>query len=184
MKYHKYLDIDNLEIIQKKTLEYIVQNKFDCVSGFRHMDWDRYVIECPEILSAFNRYNTFPVNGFLCVSSKLTDFNIHIDYISDEYHLCRINIPILNCRGTLTVFYTGGEYDIYVQRNNLAAFAIKPNDNSTVKVDEVEIIKPTIIRVQEPHRIITDITNIPRISMTLVMNKDPVSLLEDDNVYG
>lgn len=178
MRYYKSIEINDFQIIKNKTLEFIEKHNLYEISGFRNMYWDEYIVYCPEILTAFSVQGLYPTVGYLCVSYSLDDFSIHIDTKSKNSHLCRINLPILNCEGTLTEYYTGGEYEIFNQSNDKSYFKIKPDGKSVIKVDEIEIIKPTVIRVQEPHRVITNLNKVPRITMTLKMNKDPVFLLD------
>jgi hypothetical protein len=46
-------------------------------------------------------------------------------------------------------------------------------------IDSVEIIKPTLIRIDQPHRVKTNEAHVPRICLTLKTNKDLVTLLND-----
>lgn len=177
MKYHTYLDMDCLSLVQEKTKAYI-ENIHGVQVGFSAIHWDQYVRLCPEIITAFKRYKIYPLRGALYTTFTQEDSVIHIDVTSSMIHKCRINIPIINCEGSLTEFYSGGNYTEYSQKENGLSY-FKINDNSAIKVDEVEIIKPTVIRIQEPHRVNTNLNKIPRICMTLWMNIDPVFLLED-----
>lgn len=97
---------------------------------------------------------------------------VHIDYINDKWNQCRLNIPILNTAGSLTEFYTGGNYTKVEQKNGL--YFLESIDDSAVKVDEVEITVPTIIRIQSPHRVNTNVTTVPRICLTVFTDVDLV----------
>jgi len=93
--------------------------------------------------------------------------------------MCRINIPVLNCEGSITEFYTGGKYVPHTANNNGEfSFLIIEDFSSAIKVAEVEILKPTVLRIQEPHRVVPNLNILPRITLSLVMNKDPVFLLD------
>lgn len=176
MKYHAYIEIDNFEVITKKTLEFIVEHNNVNRIGFYWLPWDEYVIYCPEIMTAFSRYNINPVAAATITTASLGDSRIHVDAVLQQ---CRINLPILNCEGSKTEFYSGGEYNtLYTAGSNIPYHVIKKDDTSAIKVDEVEITKPTVVRVLAPHYVRTNVNTVPRISMSIQFDVDPVFLLE------
>lgn len=176
MNYYRIIDIEDLDLIQRKTRQFIF-SEVTLGIGFSILQWDRYINMCPEILHQFNKYDLFPVKAGIYVTTETYQSKVHIDYVSEKYHQCRINIPILNCEGSKTEFYKGGTYKQTTQVNQLSFLQISDDLNSLEKMCEVEIIKPTVIRVQEPHRVVTNEERIPRICMTLFMDKDPVFFL-------
>lgn len=176
MIYYKQIDIDSFDIIQTKTLEFI-NSRGQPKIGFSVLPMKEYTEYCPEILTAFSRYNIKPVSCALYTTTEQEQSRVHVDYILDNMPQCRINIPILNCEGSRTEFYTGGEYDVYTQPNGIPYLEIK-KDSVATKVDEVEITVPTIIRVQKPHRVNSNLVRVPRICMTVRCDVDPVFLLE------
>jgi hypothetical protein len=179
MLYYKYIDIDNFEIIQKKTLDFLVKNGLCNRKGFSPLPWQEYIDECPELVTAFSAYGIKPMIGFIHLTILQEDAKTHIDYISDTKPYARINIPILNCAGTKTEFYQAPleMFESILQHSGYTFFQIKDNQ-SPIKVDEVEIVKPTVIRVQEPHRVNIGTSPTPRITITLTMDKDPIFLLD------
>jgi len=63
--------------------------------------------------------------------------------------------------------------------NGYSAYKRKINDpTEIVKIGEVTIDVPTVIRVQIPHRIRIDTAHVPRICLTVFMDRDPVFLLD------
>ena len=98
---------------------------------------------------------------------------VHIDYINPNWNQCRLNVPILNTEGSITEFYTGGNYEKIIQNNGLSY--LESIDDSAIKVDEIELIKPTILRIQSPHRVNTNTTTVPRICLTIFTSKDMVA---------
>lgn len=186
MKYYKYIEIDNFKIIQEKTLEFLVKNNLLNNAGLYFIPWKEYTLEVSEILTAFDRYKIKPIQGATYITTEQNDSKVHIDYVTQAQHLCRINIPILNCVGSKTEFFKVPMKEFYVNKqeyNNKFFFQIKDNATLVEKVDEVEIIYPTVIKIQQPHRVHTNLVTVPRVCLTLTMDKDPVFLLEDDQIY-
>ena len=109
----------------------------------------------------------------------------HIDYINKKRNQCRINIPVFNCEHSVTEYYnyTGTmEQGITYQDNGLNGYLrYMDEDPNLVKVDEVVVDRPTIMRVQQPHRVIIDNNYVPRVVLTFFTRKDPVYLLEEED---
>lgn len=90
----------------------------------------------------------------------------------------RINLPVLNCDGSETHFYSAKKWEpvtkelpngikyIYHEQANC-------NLESTVTVNE-----PTILRVRELHQVVNHAKIYPRITLTCAVDPDPVYLLE------
>ena len=176
MLYYKYLEIDNFEIIQQKTLEYLKLNNIFDQQKFHWVQFDDLIKFCPELHTAFDRYSIKPC-GAAAIVSKTKYLDIHIDSVP---YKCRINIPIANCQGSKTLFFEGGEFDVMYTHNGLPYFKLKPSSIPTLKqVAEVEIIKPTVIRVHVPHRVITNLERIPRVTLSIKFDVDPEFLLNN-----
>ena len=180
MQYFKSIEMNDFDLIKQITQQYVIEkNHHIGKGGFRFINWTEYTSYCPQILTAFSMYELTPVLGFLLVTHTQRDADLHIDYISNEWPMCRINIPVLNCEGSITEFYTGGKYVPHTANNNGEfSFLIIEDFSSAIKVAEVEILKPTVLRIQEPHRVVPNLHTLPRITLSLVMNKDPVFLLD------
>jgi hypothetical protein len=180
MKYYKSIEMNDFDLIKQATLQYAIEKNHIEKFGFKFINWAEYVLSCPQILTAFSMYNLTPIQGFFIVAYSLRDAPLHIDYTSNTRPMCRINIPILNCEGSLTEFYTGGKYVPRTENNNGEfSFTIIDDISLATKVAEVEILKPTVIRIQEPHRVVPNLNAVPRITLSLVMNRDPVFLLDE-----
>jgi hypothetical protein len=175
MKYYKSIEMNDFDQIKKTTLEYAIEQNYSKKSGFRAIKWSDYRSYCPQILTAFSMYDLIPVNGFFIVTNVIGP--LHMDYKSSRAPVCRINVPILNCEGTLTEFYTGGQYLPKTKTGNFSYLIIDDFSMAT-KIAEVEVLKPTVLRIQEPHRVVPNLKTTPRITLSLIMNKDPVFLLD------
>ena len=74
------------------------------------------------------------------------------------------------------------EQGITYQDNGLNGYLrYMDEDPNLVKVDEVVVDRPTIMRVQQPHRVIIDNNYVPRVVLTFFTRKDPVYLLEEED---
>ena len=176
MQYYKKIEMNNLEVVQKKTLEFLEGKE---LLGFQLIDWDSYIKHCPEVLTAFEMYGLFPTNAATITTYIQQHSSIHIDYMDDTMPKARVNIPIKNCLGSRTEFYKGGDFQETTQWNGLKFYVLKDkNDSTCKKVDEFELDQATVFRAQEPHIVITNLETVPRVSLSFFMNKDPIFLLD------
>lgn len=174
MIYYKEIDIDNLEVIQAKTLDYLhLQHIYDS-NGFIPMNSDSFIGHCPEILTAFDRYNIKPIKYVAVIARENHHVGLHIDATDEK---CRINIPILNCEGARTQFFTGGLFERRYTRLGTPYNALIGDEENLIQADEVELTKATVIRVLVPHLVKVNSEKIPRIALTLKFDVDPEFLL-------
>jgi hypothetical protein len=181
MQYYKSIEMNDFNLIKQITLQYAIEKNHLIDKGtFRFINWDEYTLYCPQILTAFSMYDLTPVTGYFHVSHGRRGNDLHIDYQSNELPMCRVNVPILNCEGSVTEFYTGGNYLPYNAKSNGSySFLMVEDFSLAIKVAEVEILKPTVLRIQEPHRVVPNLDAVPRITLSLIMNRDPVFLLDE-----
>ena len=181
MKYYKYIDLPNVKAIQARTLEFIQKHGFMDKRGWHYLPLQQFTYFCPEVNLALGKYKLWAKETIAIIVSNLNHSKIHIDYVDPMLPECRINIPILNCAGSTTEYYSGGEF-IKTVRERLPDdpyLNFREDDASIIKVDEFELIRPAVIRVKEPHRVVPNFEAVPRISLSLRCNIDPVFLLED-----
>ena len=182
MKYYKKIEIDFYNEVVSDTLNYLKNKKPDIYN--RKINATYYILDinefkefCPKLDLAFLRYGIVCDFAVAFVMKTNSDSPLHVDNYSKGD--ARINIPILNTKGTYTRFYTGGTFkEIVNPITKVPALRLK-NIDGLKRVDSVEIDQATIIRVNEPHDILMDTNNSPRITLTLGFDKDPVFLLED-----
>jgi len=184
MQYYKKIEIDYFDEIVSDTLKYLKEQKPDIYNKtieatFYVLDLNEFKKHCPKLNLGFARYDLICNYAVAFVMHKTTDVKIHIDNYNNKNMNARINIPILNTKNTFTRFFTGGEFTkITNPFTNVTALRLTgPKDLKYV--DKVEIDKTTVIRVNEPHDIVKLNKEIPRITLTLGFDKDPVFLLED-----
>lgn len=174
MIYYKQIDIDNLEVIQTKTLDYIHFYHIHGSTGFVPINFDSFNEYCPEILTAFDRYNIKPIKYVAVVARANNHIGLHVDATDEN---CRINIPILNCEGAKTQFFAGGLFERNYNRFGTPYNELVGDVKNIVKADEVELTKATVIRVLVPHLVKVNSVKIPRIALSIKFDVDPEFLL-------
>ena len=132
---------------------------------------------CPKIDLGFARYNITCTYAVAFVMYTNSHAGVHID--NYQRGDARINIPLLNTTGSYTRFFTGGVFkETLNPETGIPALVLKSMDGLKL-VDKVEIDRPTVIRVNEPHDILMNMNTVPRITLTLGFDRDPIFLLED-----
>lgn len=182
MQYYKKIDIDFHDEIISDALLYIREQLPDIYARkinatYNILNLSELKKFCPNLDLGFARYNITCTFAVAFVMYKSGDASIHID--NYPHGAARINLPLLNTKGTLTKFFTGGTFKETINPlTNIKALNILSFANLK-QVDSVEIDKATVIRVNEPHCISVNILTVPRITLSLGFDKDPVFLLED-----
>ena len=182
MIYYKKIEIDYYDEVIADTLTYLRNQRPEIYN--RTINATYYILDinefkkfCPKLDLAFSRYKI--VCDFVVAFVMKTNSNVPLHIDNYQKGNARINIPILNTKGTYTRFYTGGTFKEVVNPiTKVPALTLK-NIDGLKRVDSVEIDQATVIRVNEPHDVFMDIKNSPRITLTLGFDKDPVFLLED-----
>jgi hypothetical protein len=178
MKYWTRIQAENVEIIQAKTIKFLTDNRDKLKSTFCPLIFQDYIKAVPEILTTFSKDNIKPVAAAVYVMHKNTDVSPHKDFTRVT---ARINIPIVNCDNTWTLFYKLKEGAVGEKVTLLpSGVPYRSFDFADVEeVDRVSITEATVIRPQEIHSVIMNEAATPRITLTLTCSPDPGYLLED-----
>ena len=176
MIYYKEIDVPNLDCLVEKTRNFI-ETKTTLISkrvfsAWHFLDFPEYIRAVPELLTAFIEYGITPVR----VAAFVT-YNNGKPHIDDCMEEARINLPILNCSGSLTSFYEDTTFEYVV--DPFTKIAHNRITGPLNKIDSFEINKATVMRVRKPHGVTMSPGNpVPRITLTIKFDKDPVFLLE------
>jgi hypothetical protein len=181
MVYYKLIDIEHYDSIIEKCSSYIKSIKLIYYRKLPKTTWYKLNLNglkqaCPELESAFLKYNLNIVMAAAYVMYQTDHSMIHAD---GWWATARINLPLFNCKNTYTNFYKSDKELIkWVSPTGLAAYV--PDRNSlTTLVDKVEMTQATVLRTKELHTIyIVEGNPVPRITLTLGFDKDPVYLLD------
>lgn len=128
---------------------------------------------CPAVVNVLAPYGLTCTEAYAFVMYSQASCSIHSDAIP---HKARLNIPILNCEGTVTRFYEcQKELQIVHGKGGKAL-----NYFDCKEVASVEVVQPTLLRVAMPHYVsLVPGQQLPRITLSLSFDKDPVFLLDE-----
>jgi hypothetical protein len=177
--YYRKIKIDYLSEIITKCLSYVKTQEDiyfqKTVGAYRNLNFDELIDCCPELLTAFDRYNIKCTYAATFVTYQNLGIFPHRDGGNDQ---ARINIPLENCKNTFTGFYKGGMPLSYVNKTTgtIATRFIGPG---ITLIDQVEIDQATVIRVKAPHSVKMDEDHFPRVTITIGFDRDPVFLLDE-----
>lgn len=180
MEYHKKIDLTNYDTIVEKTLDFLKTktHHFDrsTFSGpYIPLDSKAYADHVPEMVASLREYGLYIETVSIYLMWKPGDVKPHIDYTGCKG---RVNLPILNCAGTLTKFYD----NLITRRMKLgtgATYTINVNPEDPILVDQIEMTQTAIVRVSEGHSVQMDAAHFPRITLTISTIPDAGTLLED-----
>lgn len=123
----------------------------------------------------------FKINGFAVtaaafyVAESTSPHRIHVDHGTRR---SRINLPVLNCQHSRTVFYKlqPNSFDFDILGNGVRYY--RSSDSQPREMASVTITKPTVINILEPHDVIVTKDNVRRIAITVGTDPEPDFLLE------
>lgn len=174
MKLYQTIDLDNCDLIIHKVKHYL-ENKgyIDTTNaGYIPLDVPELVRYCPMLLTSLFKIGLTINGAAIYRTTNNTQSPVHIDYATYE---CRVNIPIMNCEYSSTVYYNADIENTLSQLDNTKYIKCI----NAVEIDRVTITSPTIIRINAPHRVEMDESKSPRICLTIRCNPDPVVLFTE-----
>jgi hypothetical protein len=184
MKYYKKIELENLEVIQKKVL-YFIKLKHPTIyfrkfeSSWNHLEVPDLLKACPELVESFAKLNLTCTFASTHVMYSNLHASIHTDITPWK---ARINIPILNCNRTFTKFYSGEKVvkEIKTMANN-KTFTVDTiiNPLECVEVDAYELTQPLVLRTHVPHKVFMNEDSKPRIALSIGCNIDPIYMLDE-----
>ena len=180
MIYYKPIELDYYDIIVRKCLAYVktmdkAYNRVLSKASWYDLNLMTLIKECPEIILAFNKYDLKPIMAAAYIMYDPTHTSIHVDHFPSQ---TRINLPLLNCKNTYTNFYKSKNEPVKWINPDSGVVSYNVVGDYEL-VDRVEIMQATIIRTKVLHSVDLPIDNpVPRITLTLGFDKDPVFLLD------
>ncbi len=180
MIYYKELDLPYADLVQEKTLRYIKEQTKILTEPssyiWHSLNFEEFIKHVPELFDAAKPLGLIPDMVALFVVHNPENSSMHAD---TYHHRARINFPILNCSGSSTSFYTNAKLVKVTNKNNSISNLKVVNTEECIQVASVEIKKPVLMRVDEPHKVEVPTGNpLPRITLTVGFTVDPVVLLE------
>lgn len=188
MKYWKIVEAGNYKIYTAKLVE-LFNNRHDEYFNFVNTFWhplnDDKVNSITDVIPEFNELiNMFgPIKHMALLILRFDESTLHIDHTMGPNNgvQARLNIPIINCKGSITAFF---ELDDEIFNNHTVdQYGTKswPADirNSQIPTTEIELIQPTILKVSAPHTVFCKDCLFPRVALTIAFEKDLVEYLVD-----
>jgi len=174
MKYYKYLNLDysiaadKIKTFLEARPELVAPGRGAWVAAPREI-----VKEVPELLTMFKPLGLDVVMvGFFIMHYKIG--SIHTDGTDVPI---RINFPILNCENTETRYFkTSGPSKSQAQPNGNSYVQFHPDYCEVV--DSFKLTQAVAMRVLEPHQVVVNHDNLPRISCTVAFKQDLSHWLE------
>jgi hypothetical protein len=172
MKYYKYLDID-CSTVSHKLAQYVYDNSALILSNKKNSAWnpvnkEDVLAKVPELGELFKPLNiTIKYLAFFITEKQ--DNTIHTD--GDTESNLRINIPVLNCEKSETRFFTITEEPVMVKQGN-GILVLMINPLACTQVDKFELTRPVMLRVNQPHQVVSFNEVQPRISCSIGFYED------------
>ena len=180
----KYVDIPNYDIIQNK-LQGVMKKHHKLLKhgiSVANMTSSELVCDITEIEELSDFLHTtnllkYVVHYVIFVISPGQEYDIHIDgtNVAPFLNESRILLPILNCNGIKTKFYTSthnseivvikshnDDQDLYYERFN---------PEYCTEVDSYELTAPVVINPNYPHKVEENTNNDLRVSLGIAFNK-------------
>lgn len=179
MQYWKQLELSNFDTIVAKTNEFIKTktshlDKTTFTGPFTVWDDQAFNKFVPELTLSLREHGLFYEHANLYVMWDNRDALPHKDYTGA---IARLNIPILNCQGTYTLFYENLKSRRLVLPNGNPFYVTTNKDY--IEVTRIEMLKPAVCRISEGHSVIMDETRRPRIMLTIATVPDTGLLLDN-----
>jgi len=180
MKYYQYVDIPNWEIIAERILN-LIKSKMDLTNTehFTLLDVEEIKGLTPELFDwAHSIDNDIDLVAVVITNHQFA--GIHVDLSFNDSDNYRVNIPLLNCEHSSTIFYTNVPKPI----NKLSPNGMPYGDlgdpkevrTNAKEIDRLILNKPAFLRVVDPHDIECHV--FPRISFTARFTKPLDQLVE------
>jgi len=178
----KHIDLPGWEEVSSYVLEWTLKNT-DFFVNRAYKGWTE--IHTQKLLNGVPGINElFDTAGFKITNVSYflkNNFIVHPPHSHVGHDLARINIPILNCKGTFTKFYESteiGELGYNAQGHALAQLS---SFNNVKEIASCEISVPTILSVKTLHSVVIPPgTVFPRIMISVKVDPDPIYLLIKD----
>lgn len=188
MQYWKRADIGNFQVYAKELMDYYasspqnfvnMKNSNNFWTPVKHEYLADFLYRCPELAKGISIYGD--VNEVAILTLYTDSSTLHIDHVSgrNEFVQARLNLPILNCKGSITSFYEMDDsiYAKGILNSGKTRYWPAPLRSKLIPVDSVEVTEPTILRTSVPHTVFCTACGFPRITLTISFKEDLVKYL-------
>jgi hypothetical protein len=179
--YKKFKNFPLYNEIREKTVEFIKQYDFiynRSIATLMTLHQFGVLEKVPEIKEACSILGLNPTFIAVHTMNKQTDSAPHYDRVQPWV---RINIPLMNCETSETIFYQDHAGKIFLNPHNGTTAYIMEDESVLTRVDSVVLDYPTILRVSELHSVKMG-PGTPRIALTLGFDYPALDLLEEEKI--
>jgi hypothetical protein len=181
-RFFKHIDLPGWEKVAETVLEWTNKNTDFCTNkryrGWTSIDTRKMIFEVPELGQLFESAGFKITNISFFLRNDLIPSPPH-SHVGDD--LARINIPILNCKGTFTKFYKSSAVDNLVDNPQGMPLYQLSSFNEAMEIASCEISVPTVLSVKTLHAVIVPLkAPLPRIMISVKVDPDPIYLLIKD----
>ena len=181
-RHFKHIDLPGWEQVADAVLKWTAEQT-DFLSnkkyrGLIDIDTRRMIKEVPELEQLFKSagFNIVNISYFL-----RNDYILSMPHSHVGNDLSRINIPILNCKGTATKFYKGSISNNLIHNQQGLPLHSLLSFNDAIEIASCEISVPTVLSVKTLHAVIVPPASaLPRIMLSVRVDPDPIYLLIND----
>jgi hypothetical protein len=177
MNYWRHIDVGDHNAHAMRVFEHIINGKIDLQSCrfWNPIDKNEVARMVPDLITGLQPFGIVREMVILVIRGD-QQITIHTDHTSglNKGVQARINVPILNCEGSLTSFF---HFPVDVRDNyetNVNGTRLWPMHYRELysPVSSVALTVPTIIRTAAPHTVYCNTNKYPRITLTISMEED------------
>jgi hypothetical protein len=174
MQYYKYLDLD-YQVACQKLRAYILENSSLLTDFWNDINTQEVISSIPELQTMFDPLSiTIKQISILVTRPKSIYDGIHIDYTSTNV---RINLPLVNCKHSVTNFYSTTKVPTKEFLPNGVAYKDLEYSSCTLE-DSFCLNRPAALRVTVPHQIMVNSDIDYRVSATIEFEENIDYLLD------
>ncbi len=157
------IDLQKLSIIQKELMHvahHVIKDIAHSPSQFINVeDLDLIKQVCPTLISELKRLGLYDLLFMISIITVRPGsyFPIHVDYPDPRRLSFGLNIPVLNCTDSYTIWYDTKVLPYqylpsYIVTSPLVSVAQPCDEDNAVEIDRVECSVPSWINNHIPHR--------------------------------
>jgi len=181
MRYWRYIDLGDHELIASKVLTFIGPRvDLETCPFWTLLHLDELKQHVPELFAEVRRIGT-EVHSATLLTLRSDSSTLHIDHPTGTQKgvEARVNLPILNTAGSTTAFFE-------MTPQQWALSGVNPHNGTRYwnfrhlykPVTTVEVNQPTVLRISAPHTVYCIGNLFPRLTLSIALKPDAVQLLD------
>ena len=154
---YQHVDIPKLDRIVQElqcALPFFLGNVNDLQPDFVYVLKDKIASHLPvtsDYLQQMGLLDRWRYLAFI-TGNRGQSLDIHVDTLDFTTRCYALNIPVLNCNNTYTVFYQAQTLDHFTDKDDPRASAIRCDPATAVEIGRVELDRPNWTNITIPHQ--------------------------------